>query len=85
MAELVVVLDSAPPPLTLHVTPAAFLSLVTVAVSVTASFASTVVPDAVTAMANGLALPPHAEIYNPATNTRQMRAILFRDIELPKC
>jgi hypothetical protein len=50
VAEVVVWPDSAPPPLTFHVTPAAFLSLVTVAVSVTvfAPTPSTLVADAVT-------------------------------------
>jgi hypothetical protein len=61
VAEVVVVFDSVPPPLTLHVTPPGVLSFVTVAVRVTASVASTVAADAVTATLTGLELPPQPE------------------------
>jgi hypothetical protein len=53
VADVVVVFDNVPPPLTLHETPALFLSLVTVAVSVTASVPSTVAAEAVTATLTG--------------------------------
>jgi hypothetical protein len=51
--------DRVPPPVTDHETPAAFLSLVTVADKVTVSVASTVVADACTDTLGGVdELPP---------------------------
>jgi hypothetical protein len=58
VAELVVSLDSDPPPLTLQVTPALFLSLAIVAVSVVVSVPSTVVAAAVTVTLRGFEYPP---------------------------
>jgi len=58
VAPVVVWLDNVPPPLTVQVTPALFLSFVTAAVSVTESVASTVVADAVTATLAGCEPPP---------------------------
>jgi hypothetical protein len=79
----VVVFDSVPPPLTDQVTPAAFLSFVTTAVSVVASVASTVVLAAVTATLRlaGVAIPPHPDKHNPKTNKKLARAKPFRDIQ----
>jgi hypothetical protein len=69
VAEDVVAFDRPPPPLTLHDTPSAvpfvFLSLLTVAVSVTVSVPSTVVTEAVTATEGDFELPPHPESDNP--------------------
>jgi hypothetical protein len=66
VAALAVWFDSVPPPLTLHVTPPGVLSFVTVADSVTASVASTVAADAVTATLTGLELPPQPEMLKAA-------------------
>ena len=71
------VFERAPPPDTVQVTPAAFLSFVTTAVRVIASVASTVVPEAVTVTLVDWMLP-HPERYIPATSKRQTRAKLFR-------
>jgi hypothetical protein len=59
VAEVVVVFERVPPPLTDHVTPAAFLSFVTVAVNVAVSVGSTVEAEDVTATLTGFELPPH--------------------------
>jgi hypothetical protein len=80
VAEVVVVPDSFPPPLTLHVTPSLFLSLVTVAVSVTVSVASTVDAEAVTATLGGLELPPQPDKQRTAIIATQERTDLFQDI-----
>jgi hypothetical protein len=65
VAEVVVVFDRVPPPLTLHDTPSGvplvLLSLLTVAVSVTVSVPSTVVTEAVTATEGDFELPPQPE------------------------
>jgi hypothetical protein len=85
VAEVVVVLERAPPPLTVHVTPSGvlpvFLSLVTVAVSVTVSVASTVVAEATTATLGGLELPPHPNRLKAATIATPERTSLFKNIE----
>jgi hypothetical protein len=73
--------DSVPPPLTVHVTPPGDLSFETVAVSVTASVASTVAAEAVTATLTGWELPPHPERLKTAiavTTNRQMTALILR-------
>jgi hypothetical protein len=73
--------DSVPPPLTAQVTPPGDLSFATVAVSVTASVASTVVDEAVTATLTGLELPPQPERLKTAiivTNNRQTTALVLR-------
>jgi hypothetical protein len=84
VAEVVVVLESAPPPLTVHVTPAEFLSLVTVAVSVAESVGSTVDADDVTATLIGFELPPQPVIQivvlAARQTRRQTRANLFQDM-----
>jgi hypothetical protein len=61
VAELVVVLDSVPPPLTDHATPAAFLSCATLAVRFTEFVPSTVSADAVAETLTGAELPPQLE------------------------
>jgi hypothetical protein len=58
VAEDVVVFDSVPPPLTLQFTPAAFLSFVTVTLTVVVFAPSTVGEAAVTEMLSGAELPP---------------------------
>jgi hypothetical protein len=58
VAEVALVFENAPPPLTLHFTPSSFRSLVTVAVSVTESAPSTVAADAVSFTLTGVELPP---------------------------
>ena len=58
VAEVVVVFDRVPPPLTLQVTPAEFLSFVTVAVNVVVSLPSTVLAANVTATLAAGELPP---------------------------
>jgi hypothetical protein len=58
VAPVVVVFDSVPPPLMVHVTPSAPLSFTTVAVIVAVSVGSTVDADDVTVMLTGLELPP---------------------------
>jgi len=81
VAPVVVWFDSAPPPLTLHVTPALFLSFVTTAVSVTASVASTVAAEAVTATLGGVELPPQPERFKTAivvTTNRLTIALILR-------
>ena len=75
---------SAPPPLTVHVTPAAFLSLVTLAVRVTESLPSTVEFDADAVTLMGLLLllelpPLHADMANAATKTHKTDRDLFAD------
>ena len=83
MAEVVVVFDKVPPPLTVQVTPAAFLSCVTTAVSVVAFVASTVVLAAVTATLWTACVPTHPDKHKPITNKRQAKAKPFRDIQVP--
>jgi hypothetical protein len=81
VAPVVVSFDSAPPPLTLHVTPPGVLSFVTVAVIVTASVASTVVAEAATATLTGAELPPQPERLKTAiivTTNRQTTALVLR-------
>jgi hypothetical protein len=79
---VVVVFDSVPPPLTLHVTPLEFLSFVTVAVSVTVFVASTVVAVAVTAtLADGE--PPQPDKHNATNIEKPTRTKPFRDIGPP--
>src|SRR5450631_1292905 len=82
VAPLVVVFERVPPPLTLHETPAAFLSFVTVALSVIAFVASTVVADAVTATLTvaGALVPPQPDRRKAAINEKQTRIELFRNI-----
>jgi len=58
VAALVVWPDRVPPPDTVHETPAAFLSFVTVAVKFTVSVASTVVAVALIDTLGGVELPP---------------------------
>jgi len=89
VADVVVVFDKAPPPETLHETPALFLSLVTVAVSVTVSVPSTVAAEEVTATLMGLEeLPPQPVIQIDTLAERQTksetRASFFRDIVRPQ-
>jgi hypothetical protein len=67
VTELVVELDRVPPPLTLQVTPALFLSLLTVAVNVTESLPSTDVAAALTETPTGLEPPPQPERLRAAT------------------
>jgi hypothetical protein len=81
VAPVVVSFDSAPPPLTLHVTPPGVPSFVTVAVVVTASVASTVVAEAVTATLTEPELPPQPERVKTATiviTNRQTTALVLR-------
>jgi hypothetical protein len=89
VAAVVVVFERVPPPLTVHVTPAAFLSFATAAVSETASVASTVVGDAVTAtladdvtatLAELMLPPPHPDRSSPAMSNEQVSPKIFRDI-----
>jgi hypothetical protein len=68
VAEVALVFENAPPPLTLHFTPSSFRSLVTVAVSVTESAPSTVAADAVSFTLTGLELPPQPANPNKAKN-----------------
>jgi hypothetical protein len=89
VADVVVVFDNVPPPLTLHETPALFLSLVTVAVRVTASVPSTVAAEAVTATLTGLEeLPPQPvnqiDALAERQTARETRASFFRDIVRPR-
>ena len=64
------VFDRLPPPLTVQVTPALFLSLVTVAVSVVESAPSTVIEDAVIATLIGLELPPQPDKHKAALTAK---------------
>jgi hypothetical protein len=78
---VVVVSDSVPPPLTVHVTPSLFVSFVTVAVRVSVSVPSTVVADAVTATVFGAELPPQPEMLKAATiviANRPIAALILR-------
>jgi hypothetical protein len=61
VTPVAVVFDSVPPPLTVQETPLLFESLVTVAVSVTASVGSTVEADDVTDTPTGFELPPQPD------------------------
>jgi hypothetical protein len=74
VAEVLDVFDSVPPPLTVQLTPLEFLSLVTVAVIVTVSVASTLALEGEMAILIGVELPPHPANQNAATKT-----ILTRD------
>jgi hypothetical protein len=80
VAEVVVVFDRAPPPLTLHDTPSVPLSLATVADSVTVSVPSTVVTEAVTATVGAFELPPQPDRVKVATkaitNAKNDRLVL---------
>ena len=76
VAEVVVVFDSVPPPLTVHVTPALFLSLVTVAVSVAVSVPSTEDAEALTET-DGEELPPH-----PGRNDAKVKMTASKDNRL---
>jgi hypothetical protein len=69
---VVVVADRVPPPLTLHVTPAAFLSLFTLAVRVVVSAPSTVLAAAVTVILRGFEWPPQP--VNTAAKMQTKRA-----------
>jgi hypothetical protein len=78
VADVVVVFNMVPPPLTLQVTPAAFLSLDTVAVNVTVSVPSTVLAEAATVTPTAGALPPQpmkgavrTEVNMPRTTNHQ--------------
>jgi hypothetical protein len=71
VADEVVVFDRVPPPLTLHVTPAEFLSFVTVAVNVVESLPSTVLAEAVTATLADGELP--TQPVKEATKTEMKR------------
>jgi hypothetical protein len=68
VAEVEVVFENVPPPLTLHFTPSPFRSLVTVAVSVTESAPSTVAADAVNFTPTVLGLPPQPASPNKTKN-----------------
>jgi hypothetical protein len=84
VAEVVVVSERVPPPLTLHDTPSVPLSLVTVAVSLTVSVPSTVSIDAVTATEAGFELPPHPDrinVANKVTTTAKNDALVLRPEE----
>jgi hypothetical protein len=83
VAEDVVVFDNVPPPLTVQVTPAEFLSLVTVAVSVTASAPSTVVGDGVTATPTGWTIVPQPVRLKTEARAITTRTSAFRNIEHP--
>jgi hypothetical protein len=83
VAEVVVVFERVPPPLTVQVTPSELLSLVTTAVSVTVSAPSTVVTDAVTATL-GVAWPPQPDTPRATTQEIPMRTRDFRNIEHPR-
>ena len=73
---MVVIPESAPPPETVQVTPALFWSLVTVAVSVTVSVASTMMALAVMATL-GVELPPHPAMAKETNSAKANRANLF--------
>ena len=81
VAEVVVVFDRVPPPLTDQLTPAAFLSFVTAAVRVTESVPSTDVADGVMAMLIEAAEPPHPDKPSPATKNKLAIAKPFRTIQ----
>lgn len=68
VAALVVWPDNVPAPLIVHFTPAEFLSLATVAVSVAESVPSTAVADAVTVTATGAELPPQPDTPSETPN-----------------
>jgi hypothetical protein len=81
VAEVVVV-ARVPPPLRVQVTPALFLSLVTVAVSVTVFAGSTVVAADDTATLTGWELlPPHPDRYTAKKTTTQDSTSLFMNID----
>jgi hypothetical protein len=70
-----------PPPLvTAQLTPALFLSLVTVAVRVTESAPSTVIDAAVIEMLIGLELPPQPERHNAAVTAKAEKTILLNTL-----
>jgi hypothetical protein len=79
---VVVVFDSVPPPLTVQVTPAEFLSWVTVAVRVVESVPSTVVAAAVTVRLIGFELPPQpvnataTKLMNRAGMTNELKNLV---------
>jgi hypothetical protein len=77
---VVVVLESAPPPLTVQVTPALFWSLLTVAVNVVVSPPSTVPAAAVTETPTAGELPPHPAIQIDASTATQTTAHFFQNI-----
>jgi hypothetical protein len=78
VAEVDVVFDNVPPPLVmLQLTPALFLSWLTVAVRVTVSAPSTVDDEAVIATLMGLELPPQ-----PERHTTTLAAIAAKTIFL---
>ena len=80
-AELIVVFDSAPPPLTDHATPAAFLSCATDAVRFTEFVPSTVLEDAVADTPIGAEDPPQPERVKAANivkKTRQKGTLVLR-------
>jgi hypothetical protein len=84
VAEVVVVFDRVPPPLTLHDTPSAvplvLLSLLTVAISVTVSVPSTVVTEAVTATEGDFELPPQPEKHDTRIKMAVSRNNRLQDI-----
>jgi hypothetical protein len=77
VADEAVVALSVPPPLTVHFTPALFESLVTLALKVTESVASTVFADGVTVTLTVFVPPPQPFMLKTATNTRPTKPILF--------
>lgn len=78
MADVVVWLDSVPPPLVIaQLTPALFLSLATVTVRVTESDPSTVEDEDVIEMLMGFELPPQPERVKAVHTNRASRAIFF--------
>lgn len=83
VVEVVVDPPSVPPPLTVHVTPAEFLSLVTLAVTVTESVPSTVLDDAEAETLIGFELlePELPQLDSPiaATKTHNNERNLFAD------
>jgi hypothetical protein len=84
VAEVFVVFDRVPPPLTLHETPSGvplvLLSLLTVAVSVTVSVPSTVVTEAVTATEGDFELPPQPEKHDTKIKMAVSRNNRLQDI-----
>ena len=73
VAEVVVSFDRAPAPVMLHDTPAAFLSLATVAISVVVSAPSTVLAVAVTVTLGEGELPPQPVNSNSDERTQDAR------------
>ena len=84
-----VVFESVPPPLvTVQLTPAAFLSLLTVAVKVTVSAPSTVIDEAVIAMLIGFEPPPQPDKHTAKLTAKAEKKVPLRTLtpehECPK-